>query len=272
MLTQWSNGPGCQPPKFSKFGQHFGREDEEKADLLGLKKGARVPSLFGSRCTTRRSAAPPSARPRRLVLLKWHSKSQSAPSLHRYNLVIKTDESEKTVPTEATPAAALAALITQRVHELRHRVSQKEIARAAGFQSVNFLSMLKNGAAKLPLDRVASLAKALEIEEKTLMTLAIRQFHSERVIRAIEATLLRSDLSAAEEAGTVFSPDLHRLLLEASTGRMRARQLWREIVATRKLLASASRRHERVEKGMGVLIEELEEVVRRGRKLGGGMP
>ncbi len=68
----------------------------------------------------------------------------------------------------------LAAFIAKRVLELRPK-SQIDIAQEAGFQNPNFISMLKNGAAKLPLDRVLALATALDCDPKRLFLLAIQQ-------------------------------------------------------------------------------------------------
>lgn len=68
----------------------------------------------------------------------------------------------------------LAAFIAKRVLELRPK-SQIDIAQEAGFQNPNFISMLKNGAAKLPLDRVLALAAALECDPKRLFRLAFEQ-------------------------------------------------------------------------------------------------
>lgn len=68
----------------------------------------------------------------------------------------------------------LAVFIAKRVLELRPK-SQIDIAQEAGFQSANFISMLKNGAAKLPLDRVLALATALDCDPKRLFLLALQQ-------------------------------------------------------------------------------------------------
>jgi len=40
------------------------------------------------------------------------------------------------------------------VRDLKHRKSQKKIAREAGFMNATTLSLLKSGANKVPLDRV----------------------------------------------------------------------------------------------------------------------
>jgi len=69
----------------------------------------------------------------------------------------------------------LAKFIDKRVMELRPKKSQIEIAVEAGFVSVNMLSMLKGGSSKLPLDRVPSLARALECDPAYLLRLTLEQ-------------------------------------------------------------------------------------------------
>lgn len=58
----------------------------------------------------------------------------------------------------------LAKFVGTRVMDLRPKKSQIEIAAEAGFVNQNMLSMLKSGSSKLPLDRVPSLARALEFD------------------------------------------------------------------------------------------------------------
>jgi hypothetical protein len=69
----------------------------------------------------------------------------------------------------------LARFLIKRISELRPKKKQIEIAAAAGFTATNTLAMIKSGAAKLPLDRVPALAKALESDPAHLFLLAIEQ-------------------------------------------------------------------------------------------------
>jgi DNA-binding Xre family transcriptional regulator len=72
-------------------------------------------------------------------------------------------------PFQNTPAARL---IADRVRDLSHRKTQAEIAAEAGFTNANMMSLLKSGKNKVPLDRVPSLAKALEMDPALLMRIA----------------------------------------------------------------------------------------------------
>lgn len=85
-------------------------------------------------------------------------------------------------PYENTPTARL---IADRVRDLSHRKTQAEIASEAGFANANMMTFLKNGRNKVPLDRVPSLARALEVDPALLMRLALDQAVGATAARAI---------------------------------------------------------------------------------------
>lgn len=78
-----------------------------------------------------------------------------------------------------------AEFIAERINQLAHRKTQNEIAAEAGFQNANMLSILKAGKSKLPLDRVPSLARALECDPAFLMRLSLEQAVGATAARAI---------------------------------------------------------------------------------------
>lgn len=80
---------------------------------------------------------------------------------------------------------ATAKLIADRVRDLSHRKTQAEIASEAGFANANMMTFLKNGRNKVPLDRVPSLAKALEVDPAFLMRLALDQAVGPTAAKAI---------------------------------------------------------------------------------------
>ncbi len=80
----------------------------------------------------------------------------------------------------------LTRYLEKRVLELRPRKSQAEIAEAAGFLNPNMIAMLKSGATKLPLDRVPSLAAALDCDPRLLFNLALDQMGGATTVRATE--------------------------------------------------------------------------------------
>jgi transcriptional regulator with XRE-family HTH domain len=87
-----------------------------------------------------------------------------------------------TTPYQNTPTAHL---IADRIRDLSHRKTQAEIASEAGFANANMMTFLKNGKNKVPLDRVPSLAKALEVDPAYLMRLALDQAVGATAARAI---------------------------------------------------------------------------------------
>lgn len=69
----------------------------------------------------------------------------------------------------------LAKYVERRVLELKSRKSQLQIANEAGFPNPNMVSMIKNGASKLAIDRVPSMARAVDCDPAFLMRLALDQ-------------------------------------------------------------------------------------------------
>ena len=84
------------------------------------------------------------------------------------------------MPKKPYEDTRLAKFIQKRVADLRLRKSQIEIAIEAGFVSRNMITMLKTGASKLPLDRVPSLARALECDPAYLLRLTLEQVEGDR--------------------------------------------------------------------------------------------
>lgn len=76
--------------------------------------------------------------------------------------------------TKPHSSTALAKFLQTRILQLKPK-TQAEIAHEAGFQNPNVLSMLRSGSAKMPLDRVPSLARALECDPALLLRLALDQ-------------------------------------------------------------------------------------------------
>lgn len=96
-------------------------------------------------------------------------------------------------PSKPFSGTRLPRYLEKRILELRPRKTQLVIASEAGFVSPNMLAMIKSGANKLPLDRVASLAKALECDAVMLFSLALEQLDrntTEQAIRQIFGALV----------------------------------------------------------------------------------
>lgn len=87
--------------------------------------------------------------------------------------------------TQPYQKTATARLIADRIRDLPHRKTQAEIAREAGFPNANMMTFLKNGRNKFPLDRVPSLAKALQVDPAFHMRLALDQSGGATAAKAI---------------------------------------------------------------------------------------
>jgi transcriptional regulator with XRE-family HTH domain len=97
----------------------------------------------------------------------------------------------------------LATLISTRLQDISNRKSQGEVADEVGFNSKNVLSIIKRGSTKLSLDRVDAMAKALELDLRTLMLPALRQYFSEDVINALRETFAAEDTKTEREIITI---------------------------------------------------------------------
>ncbi|MFN3208932.1 MAG: XRE family transcriptional regulator [Roseovarius sp.] len=69
----------------------------------------------------------------------------------------------------------LAKYVERRVLELKPRKSQAKIAAQAGYTNPNMITMIKQGSSKVALDRVPTLALALEADPAFVMGLALEQ-------------------------------------------------------------------------------------------------
>jgi transcriptional regulator with XRE-family HTH domain len=87
--------------------------------------------------------------------------------------------------TQPFQNTATARLIADRIRDLAHKKTQAEIASEAGFANANMMSFHKDGRNKVPLDRVPSLAKALEVDPAYLMRLALDQAVGATAAKAI---------------------------------------------------------------------------------------
>lgn len=119
---------------------------------------------------------------------------------------------------EEKEVSRLARLINDRIEELKGVKSQKDIARSVGFRTANIITMLKLGETKLALDRVPAMAKALEVDPRHMMRLAMEQFYSPQMTRTLfgflessvtenEMELVLAVRAATDNTDPKFSPE-----------------------------------------------------------------
>jgi len=93
------------------------------------------------------------------------------------------------------PPITVAEFIADRLAEVDK--TEREIAEACGFETSNAISMFKKGQLKVPLDRVGSLAKALDVDPAHLLRLAMQGYLPE-TWNAIEEILHSTVLTKNE--------------------------------------------------------------------------
>ncbi len=103
------------------------------------------------------------------------------------------------MPKRPYENSKLAQYIEIRVLELKPKKTQSEIAAEAGFINANMLTMLKQGANKVPLDRVPALARALDCDPAWLLRLALEQGEGSTAAVAI-SEILGEPISQNERA------------------------------------------------------------------------
>ncbi|RDE07651.1 helix-turn-helix domain-containing protein [Pelagibacterium lacus] len=93
------------------------------------------------------------------------------------------------MPTKPYADSRLTRFLGKRILELRSIKSQAQVAAEAGFLNPSMLSMLKNGSAPLPIDRVPALATALDVDPRYLLQLALEQRLDATAMRTLEDIL-----------------------------------------------------------------------------------
>ncbi|MDE4297058.1 helix-turn-helix transcriptional regulator [Phaeobacter gallaeciensis] len=88
----------------------------------------------------------------------------------------------------------IAKLVGDRVEELKGVKSQRDIASEAGYKNQNMITMIKQGTSKVALDRAPKLARALEVDPRQFMLLALEQFYTTQFIDQ-----MLKDLGCAEK-------------------------------------------------------------------------
>lgn len=98
--------------------------------------------------------------------------------------------------TNTTPIrTTVAEFITERLAESDK--TQREIAEECGFPKPNIITMFKNGNTKVPLNRIGTLAKAIDADPAHLFRLIMREYLPE-TWEAVEDVMQSTVLTAKE--------------------------------------------------------------------------
>lgn len=86
----------------------------------------------------------------------------------------------------------IADYLSKTIDALSSIKSQREIAAEIGYEKPNMVSMFKRGEAKVPLDKIPALAKALNVDPAFLFRLAMEQYwpNQEDAIGAIFGSVI----------------------------------------------------------------------------------
>ena len=76
---------------------------------------------------------------------------------------------------------AMAKFLSKRIDELKPDITQREIAYRLGIRSVNFVSMMKTGAARVPLEKLPALAEILGVDSAHLVRLGLEQYWPDKM-------------------------------------------------------------------------------------------
>lgn len=70
----------------------------------------------------------------------------------------------------------IAIYLTKQIDALQGQKNQREIANEIGYEKPNMISMFKRGEAKVPIDKIPLLAKAIHVDPAHLFRLAMEQY------------------------------------------------------------------------------------------------
>lgn len=91
----------------------------------------------------------------------------------------------------------LATMVEERLEELSPYKTHAEVAEEMGFVSRNFVTIIKSGKSKLALNRVADMARVLDMAVEPLFLAALRQYYDQDVIDLMRASFAEK-MSPAE--------------------------------------------------------------------------
>src|SRR5271155_4015453 len=83
---------------------------------------------------------------------------------------------EPTKPGMPFANSAIAKFLDKQINSLKGVKTQREIATEIGYDKPNMISMFKRGEARVPLEKIPLLAKAMEVSPTHLFRLALEQY------------------------------------------------------------------------------------------------
>ena len=89
----------------------------------------------------------------------------------------------------------MVKFLAKRIDELKPELTQREIALRLGYRCVNFVSMMKTGAARVPFEKLPALAEILDVDPAHLVRLGLEQYWPELevVSRVLPAPITKNE-------------------------------------------------------------------------------
>jgi hypothetical protein len=97
--------------------------------------------------------------------------------------------------TKELPPPTVAEFLADRIAAVDK--TQRQIANECGFENANVITMFKNGSTKLPIGRIALLAKAIEVDPIHLLRLVMLEYIPD-LWKSIETIMQTTVLTANE--------------------------------------------------------------------------
>lgn len=91
---------------------------------------------------------------------------------------------------------AMVKFLSKRIDQLKPELTQREIAHRLGYRCVNFVSMMKTGAARVPFEKLPALAEILDVDPAHLVRLGLEQYWPELevVSRMLPAPITKNEI------------------------------------------------------------------------------
>lgn len=119
--------------------------------------------------------------------------------------------------------SAIANYLRKQIDALAPLKSQREIAAEMGYEKPNILSMFKRGEAKVPLDRIPAMAKALNVDPIFLFRLSMEQYWTDKhaalsalvnnIVSNNEMEIVKAIREISENTDPPLTEKLHTALL-----------------------------------------------------------
>lgn len=103
------------------------------------------------------------------------------------NVATETTKARKVGLANRDKLSRVAILLEK--HTSTSSMTQRQIADAVGFKNQNMITMIKQGDAKLPIDRVPAMARTLGIDPLHLFNMALEQFYTPDAIKDLQGIL-----------------------------------------------------------------------------------